>query len=156
MTHPPLPPLHWTRRLAYLSFAALFFSLAVLGMFLPIIPATPFLLITSYFLVRSFPKLNELLLRAPYFGPILYDWEVRKGIRTKVKLQAIATVILGWAFSVLVFPIPPWALIIMGVLVLIGIAYIYRVPQPRDPAEIASEEWERLEAAHKAKDSDDS
>src|SRR5690606_21277299 len=112
--------------------------LAVVGAFLPVLPTTPFLLITSYFLVRSFPKLNELLLRAPYFGPILYDWEIRKGIRKRVKLQAIATVLLGWAVSILLFPVPRWALALMAVLVVTGIVYILRIPQPRDPQPPAS------------------
>lgn len=133
MTHPPVPPISWTKRLLYLGCATFFFSLAVLGMILPIVPATPFLLVTSYFLVRSFPKLNDRLLDMPYFGPILYDWEVRKGIKTSVKIQAIATVVLGWGISIWFFPIPAWALVIMAVLVTIGIVVIYRVPEPRDP-----------------------
>jgi len=136
MNHPPVPPVAWTKRLIYLACAAFFFALAVFGMILPIVPATPFLLVTSYFLVRSFPKLNDLLLDAPYFGPILYDWEVRKGMKTSVKIQAIATVVLGWGISILVFPIPTWALVIMALLVIVGIIVIYRVPEPRDPEEV--------------------
>lgn len=132
MNHPPVPEISWSKRLFYLGCAAIFFTLAVLGMILPIVPATPFLLVTSYFLVRSFPKLNDLLLDLPYFGPILYDWEVRKGIKTSTKIQAIATVVLGWGFSVLIFPIPSWALMIMAALVVIGIYVIYRVPEPHD------------------------
>ncbi|PQO31193.1 hypothetical protein C5Y96_12660 [Blastopirellula marina] len=132
MTHPPVPEIPWSKRLFYLGCAAIFFTLAVLGMILPIIPATPFLLVTSYFLVRSFPKLNDLLLDLPYFGQILYDWEVRKGIKTSTKIQAIATVVLGWGFSIMIFPIPKWALTIMAFLVVIGIYVIYRVPEPHD------------------------
>lgn len=136
MNHPPVPEIPWTKRFIYLGCAVFFFALAVLGMVLPIVPATPFLLVTSYFLVRSFPKLNDLLLDMPYFGKILYDWEVRKGIKTSTKIQAIATVVLGWGISIMVFPIPTWALLIMAALVIIGIIVIYRVPEPRDPAEI--------------------
>lgn len=139
MTHPPVPALSWSKRLLYLSCAGFFFLLALIGMILPIVPATPFLLVTSYFLVRSFPKLNDLLLDAPYFGPILYDWEVRKGMRTSVKLQAIATVVIGWGISIWFFPIPVWALVIMGLLVAIGLVVIYRIPAPRDPQEIEAE-----------------
>ncbi|RCS40784.1 DUF454 domain-containing protein [Bremerella cremea] len=139
MTHPPVPSISWTKRLLYLGCAGFFFGLAILGMILPIVPATPFLLVTSYFLVRSFPKLNDRLLDLPYFGPILYDWEVRKGIKTSVKIQAIATVVLGWGISIWLFPIPVWALVLMAVLVVIGIAVIYRVPEPRDLAEAPAE-----------------
>ncbi|MBA2117426.1 YbaN family protein [Bremerella alba] len=137
MNHPPVPEIAWSKRLIYLGCATIFFMLAILGMILPIVPATPFLLVTSYFLVRSFPKLNDLLLDTPYFGPILYDWEVRKGIKTSTKIQAIASVVLGWGISLLVFPIPSWALILMAVLVITGILVIYLVPEPRDPVKIA-------------------
>lgn len=127
----------------YLGCAAFFFGLAVLGMILPLVPATPFLLVTSYFLVRSFPKLNDRLLDMPYFGPILYDWEVRKGMKTSVKIQAIATVVLGWGISICFFPVPLWALVLMAVLVAIGIAVIYRIPKPRELVEVSSEEPQR-------------
>lgn len=153
MTHPPVPPISWTKRLLYLGCAAFFFFLAVLGMILPIVPATPFLLVTSYFLVRSFPKLNDRLLDLPYFGPILYDWEVRKGIKASVKIQAIATVVLGWGISIWFFPIPAWALVIMAVLVTVGILVIYRVPEPHDPvatpAEQSEEEMRREDSTSK-------
>lgn len=137
MNHPPVPEIPWSKRLIYLGCATFFFTLAVLGMILPIVPATPFLLVTSYFLVRSFPKLNDLLLDLPYFGPILYDWEVRKGIKTSTKIQAIATVVLGWGISIMVFPIPGWALYIMAGLVVVGIYVIYRVPEPHDVVKVA-------------------
>ncbi|QDU78181.1 Inner membrane protein YbaN [Bremerella volcania] len=151
MTHPPVPEIPWTKRLFYLGCAAIFFTLAVLGMILPIVPATPFLLVTSYFLVRSFPKLNDLLLDLPYFGPILYDWEVRKGIKTSTKIQAIATVVLGWGISILLFPIPGWALFIMAALVAVGIYVIYRVPEPHDVA-ITKPKSESDVAPEKTKD----
>jgi len=131
--HPNQPaPLTRARRHLYLAIALFFFLLAVVGVVLPIVPATPFLIVTSYFLARSFPKLNALLLRSPYFGPILYDWDVRKGVKTSVKLQAIATVVIGYAISILLFPIPTWAIILMCVLVSIGILVIARLPLPRD------------------------
>ncbi len=160
MSHPPVPPLSWSKRLLYLGCAAFFFLLAVIGIVLPIVPATPFLLVTSYFLVRSFPKLNDLLLEAPYFGPILYDWEVRKGIKTSVKIQAIATVVLGWGISIMVFPIPAWAIYVMAGLVMTGIYVIYRVPEPRplppkekpvagDKSEVDSPEGSTNHAAHR-------
>ncbi|MBI1248718.1 DUF454 family protein [bacterium] len=133
MSESPIPPLDWSKRLIYLGLASFFFLLAIVGILMPIMPATPFLLVTSYFLVRSFPKLNDLLLKAPYFGPILYDWEVRKGMRTSVKLQAIATVIVGWAISIWLFPIPDWALILMGVVLVAIVVVISFVPAPHDP-----------------------
>ena len=82
--------------------AAAFFAVGVLGVFLPVLPATPFLLLTSYFLVRSSPRLNAALLRSRFFGPILKDWQVHGGVRRDVKIQAIVIVVIAVAASITV------------------------------------------------------
>ena len=65
------------RRMLYLLLAGGFFVLAMAGVILPGLPTTPFLLLTSYFLVRSYPRLNERLIKSKLFGPILVDWHVK-------------------------------------------------------------------------------
>ncbi|MEX0794936.1 MAG: YbaN family protein, partial [Pirellulaceae bacterium] len=79
--HSPLKLVTGPRRVMYLALAAVFFVLGFLGALLPILPTTPFLLLTSYLLVRSFPALNDKLLHAPLVGEILRDWQVRRGVR---------------------------------------------------------------------------
>jgi len=54
----------------------------------------PFLLLASFFLARSSPRLNDALLKSKYLGPILEDWQKRGGIRSDVKVQAIMLVTL--------------------------------------------------------------
>ena len=76
-------------RALYLSLAGLFFVLAVLGVFLPVLPTTPFLLLTSWCLVRSSPALHARLRRSPLFGPLLADWERHHGVRLYVKISAL-------------------------------------------------------------------
>jgi uncharacterized membrane protein YbaN (DUF454 family) len=63
-------------RLFFLFLVAVCFLLACVGIVIPGPPTTPFLLLTSYFLVRSFPQLNSRLLKSRFFGPILTDWQV--------------------------------------------------------------------------------
>ncbi len=72
-------------RLLYLLLAGFFFVLAVLGALLPVLPTTPFLLLTSYFLVRSSPSLNEKLLASRTFGPLLRDWQRHRAVRPHIK-----------------------------------------------------------------------
>jgi uncharacterized membrane protein YbaN (DUF454 family) len=86
-------------RLLYLTLAALSFLLAVLGFALPVLPGTPFLLITSWCLARSSPALQQKLRRSVVFGPILRDWDEHHGVRPHVKLTALATLMLGVAAS---------------------------------------------------------
>ena len=90
---PPSTVVRWKRRL-YLAVSGVFFVLGFLGAVLPGLPATPFLLLTSYFLVRSSPALNEKLLHSRFVGPILQDWQQCGGVRGTVKVQAIVVVII--------------------------------------------------------------
>lgn len=87
-------PARGLSRWCSLLLAGLFFVLAVLGAILPVLPTTPFLLLTSYFLARSSPKWQKRLLRSRWFGPILRDWQEHRGVRPKVKYQAITLVIV--------------------------------------------------------------
>jgi uncharacterized membrane protein YbaN (DUF454 family) len=82
--------LHKGAKLFYLPPAALFFVLAAVGVFIPGLPTTQFLLLTSYFLVRSSPRLNARLQRSRFFGTILMDWHVHGGIRRDVKEKAVS------------------------------------------------------------------
>ena len=70
-----LPIANGWRRIALLTLGGLFFCLGVLGAFLPGLPATPFLMLTSYFLIRSSPRWNDKLLQSRVFGSILSDWQ---------------------------------------------------------------------------------
>ncbi|MEK6237832.1 MAG: YbaN family protein [Planctomycetales bacterium] len=82
------------RKAAFLGFGGFFCLLGLVGVVLPGIPATPFFLLTSYFLVRSSPRLNAALLRSRVIGPILTDWQVHGGVRPNVKLKAISSVVV--------------------------------------------------------------
>lgn len=130
--HSPIKLVTGPQRVLYLALAAFFFGLGFLGALLPILPTTPFLLLTSYFLVRSFPALNDKLLQAPLVGQILRDWQVRRGVRPHVKAQAVVVVLLGYVGSFAFVPMH-WSLrLIMTLLVAIGLSVILRLPRPID------------------------
>jgi len=117
----------WKRSL-YLGGAAVCFSLGVLGVFLPLLPTTPLLLLTSYFLVRSSPALNRRLLQSKFFGPILQDWQERRGVRRDIKLKSIFTVCI--AIAATIYFKRDSVVICTAVLVFaaIGIGVILRLP----------------------------
>lgn len=75
--------------------------LGVVGAFLPIMPTTPFLLLSAFFLSKSSPKLYRWLLELPTFGPMIKDWEKNKAIRPKAKFWAILLLSLAIGYTVL-------------------------------------------------------
>ena len=121
-----------SRRLLYLVLAALFFALGLLGVFLPLLPTTPLMLLTSYFLVRSYPPLNERLLRSRLLGPVLQDWQQRRGVRRAVKIKSVVLVVLVVAVSVAFFTTQWWLRITIGVVAGMGVLVIWKLPSIDD------------------------
>ena len=74
-------------------------GLAVLGVVLPLLPTTPFLLVAAWAFARSSPRLESWLLDHARFGPLIADWRREGAVGRRVKrLSAavmIATVLLG-------------------------------------------------------------
>ncbi|MCK6447715.1 MAG: YbaN family protein [Planctomycetes bacterium] len=79
----------------YLGLAGVFFVLAIVGVFLPVLPATPFVLLTSACLVRSSPKLHGKLRASKLFGPTLRDWEEHRAVRREIKWVAAVTMLVA-------------------------------------------------------------
>src|SRR5512134_2189700 len=63
-------------------------ALAAVGLFLPLLPTTPFLLLAGACFARSSRRLHGWLLAHGVFGPILADWEAHGAIRLRVKVAA--------------------------------------------------------------------
>ncbi len=118
---------HW-RRLTYLTLAGVFFVIGVLGALLPVLPATPFLLLASYFLSKSSPRLNRALLRSRLFGPILRDWQQLGGIRRSVRIKAVVAVVLAIAVTLFVSDLSTAAMLAVVILALVGIVVVLRLP----------------------------
>lgn len=120
------------RKAIYLTLAALFFLLGALGIILPGLPTTPFLLLTSFFLVRSSPRLNAALLRSKVFGSILTDWQVHGGVRKDVRVKSIVAVLIMVAATIYLSGYSPWATLGVLSLALVGITVILRLPSARE------------------------
>lgn len=104
------------------------FVMSFVGLVTPGIPTVPFVLATSYFLVRSSPTLDARLKRSRLFGPMLRDWENHGGIRrsTKVKIVFVTVAIMAVtvAFAGLSWPI----LLVACLMGTLGTAVLLRLP----------------------------
>ena len=128
-----MQPVRGWRRALYLGLAIFFLVLAVLGVLLPVVPATPFLLLTSWFLVRTSPGWNERLYRTRLFGPLLRDWDEHHGVRLSVKVTAIAMVLTGMTTSLVFAELSTGATVTLVAIGALGIGVILRLPLIRDP-----------------------
>ena len=68
-------------------------GLGVLGIVLPLLPATPFLLLASACYVRGSERLNRRLLENKYLGPYITNIKERRGLPLRAKVY---TLLLLW------------------------------------------------------------
>lgn len=72
--------------------------LSIVGAVVPLLPSTPFILLASGCFMKSSPHWNDRLLRIPFFGKALRDWQTSRYIRPSTKLMAcLSIVVMGGA-----------------------------------------------------------
>ncbi len=121
-------------RQLYLCLGYVSLGLGVIGIFLPVLPTTPFVLLAVWFFARSNPALAERLYSHPRFGHLLTTWRDQKAIPRRAKIYALSMLAVSYGLilwlsesNVLLFILA----IIMGSVAL----YIATRPPPRDRLE---------------------
>ncbi|OGW41980.1 MAG: hypothetical protein A2132_04160 [Nitrospirae bacterium RBG_16_43_11] len=79
-------------RLLLISLGLFFVGLAVLGIVLPVLPTTPFLLLALACFAKSSKKLHDWLLRNKTFGPLIKQWHETRSMTRKTKVYALISV----------------------------------------------------------------
>ena len=67
-------------------------SLGILGIFLPVLPTTPFLLLASVLFLKSSKSLYDWLMNHPKLGPYISNFLVHKAIPLRVKIVSVSMV----------------------------------------------------------------
>ena len=116
------------RRWLYVGLGCIFLGLGSVGAFLPGLPTTPFLILASYFLIRSSPRLHRRMLRSKTFGPLLRDWERHRGLKRRVKFVAITACALTIGLSVFLGGLPWSGKVLIAAAGAYGIWYVARLP----------------------------
>jgi uncharacterized protein len=77
------------------------FSLALgaIGLFLPILPTTPFLLLSAACYMRSSERLHDWLINNRWFGEYIKNYQSGKGIPKKTKIIALTAMWLTIIYS---------------------------------------------------------
>jgi len=111
-----------------IALGTLFVGLGVIGIVLPLVPTTPFLLLAAACYARSSERLHGLLLKNPTFGPLIRNWEDHRCIPLAAKRVALLTMALVGGVS-LIFAVESAVLRLAGlVLVAIGCATLWFIP----------------------------
>lgn len=103
----------------YLSLGWLFVGVGTAGIFLPLLPTTPFILLASACFLRGSPTVSAWLFAHPKFGPILKNWHQDKSVEPHVKKRANIFIVLSFCLSI--FFVPYISLKIVLLCIMIGL-----------------------------------
>lgn len=115
-------------RYIYIAIGCLMVALGVIGIFLPILPTTPFLLVAVWAFARSSPKLESWLINHPKLGPPLRDWRERGAIPARAKAVAVTAMAASLVYVLLIPSIPLYAKIGTGLLLACCATFILTRP----------------------------
>jgi uncharacterized membrane protein YbaN (DUF454 family) len=95
-------------------------ALGAIGIFLPLLPTVPFLLLSAICFANASERLHGWLLSHRVFGPPIQNWNERGAISRRAKWIASISIVASFALAIL-FGFGPLVLGIQG-LSLIGVA----------------------------------
>jgi uncharacterized membrane protein YbaN (DUF454 family) len=88
------------KRKLLIVLGSFFVGLGILGIFLPLLPTTPFLLLAAACYIRSSKKFYTWLTKNRWFGKYIRDYQEGRGIPLKVKLFSITLLWLTIGISI--------------------------------------------------------
>lgn len=103
-------------------------GLAVLGVFLPLLPTTPFLLVAAWAFGRSSERLRLWLYESRLFGPLLQNWQMHGAIPVWAKVLAVLAMAAAFYGLTQRDTIPEWVLALVGITLLAVAAWITTRP----------------------------
>ena len=106
----------------YIALGTLSLALGILGIFLPLLPTTPFLLLTAALYCKSSPRLYNWLLNHKHLGPYIRNFRENKAIPLRAKI--ISLVLMWGTMLYCIFFLVPlvWVKILLF-LIAVGVTY---------------------------------
>lgn len=105
-------------------------AIGAIGLVLPILPTTPFLLVAAFAFARSSTRLNRWLREHRSFGPLIENWHRDGSIDRKVKRTAIIVILITPVITWL-FGVPLW--LIACQLAVLSAAAVFILTRPLPP-----------------------
>ncbi|MEE8727604.1 MAG: DUF454 family protein [Rahnella inusitata] len=101
--------------------------LATLGVVLPLLPTTPFLLLAAWCFARSSPRFHHWLLHRSWFGSYLRHWQQHRALPKGAKPKAVALILVTFAVSIYFVPLL-WVRILLLCMMFMLLIMMWRLP----------------------------
>lgn len=115
-------------KVIYLAVGLLCLLLGFIGIFLPLLPTTPFVLLAAFCFSRSSERLHQKLLSHKVFGPIIDEWEQHGVIPLKVKCFSSTMMLVMVSYPLIYRDFEPWLKGVVVAVVLVALWYVWSRP----------------------------
>ncbi|MEJ2179269.1 MAG: YbaN family protein [Gammaproteobacteria bacterium] len=115
-------------RIVYTGIGIISLVLGIAGIFLPLLPTTPFILLSAYCFAKSSPKLYQWMIDNKTFGPIILEWQRSGTISPAVKKRAIFLIIVTFTITILFFIEQLYLQFLLLFVATLLVTYITRIP----------------------------
>ena len=113
----------------YLVLAYLATAFGIAGVFLPLLPTTPFLLVAVWAASRGSPRVHDWIYSQPQFARLINNWHEQGAVPLGAKWLATAMMIVSWSF--LLWSEYHWGLLLGMSLFFLGIGiFLWTRPNP--------------------------
>lgn len=114
-------------------------GLGIIGIPLPVLPTTPFILLAAFLFAKGSPRYHAWLTNHKTFGKMVRDWEEHGSIPTRVKILTTIMIAIGVSFPLLLYServplVARWATVILA-----SIGWIFVMTRPSGPRSADSE-----------------
>lgn len=114
-----------TIRVFFIVAGTIFLAVGVVGILLPILPTTPFLLLAAACYYKGSKRMHQWILNNRWFGDYIKNYREGRGISLKAKISALALLWITISYSaIFVVPIPIAQIILLIVAVAVSIHVI--------------------------------
>lgn len=114
-------------KLLWALFGITSLAVGVVGMFLPLIPTVPLVLLAAFCFANSSEKLHNWLVSHRNFGPMIESWQARGAISTRNKQLATVSIAAVFALS-LALSLPLWLLGVQAAVLSCVLIFIWTRP----------------------------
>jgi uncharacterized membrane protein YbaN (DUF454 family) len=122
------------KKLGYFIVGWISLVLGVLGIVLPLLPTTPFVLLSAFCFSKSSKRFHDWLLNHKIFGPLVKDWQRHGVIKIQAKILASVSMLLMVSLS-LYFVSIPW-IYVFSILLMISGVLVFIWTRPSYPREL--------------------
>ena len=101
--------------------------LGTLGVVLPVLPTTPFILLAAWCFARSSPRFHAWLLYRSWFGSYIRHWQDHRALPPGAKPRALIFIVLTFAVSLYLVNIL-WVRLLLLVMMCALLFFMWRMP----------------------------